>query len=298
MMNINLDLKVATVDFLDAINGKEIVLSSTIQNDIGYLLIYPKTPIYVHTIDDIFDNCDHDVVGIADVEVGFDEKNPFKYPLGTYLDNTSPIVFDHDLMFMLVNGALIQRSLINEDNSDSIVLSKKMLYGIHGVHAIVYVSDDTPIEIYELDTFEVGANVDAEKEFIDWINNDYPFVINKLDKNKDVWQDVLDDLKSKKAILNPRSAFQLAQVKFEYDETKRSLNQHKDKITIPGDALHKLNQLLNGGIVMINEIINVDFNNGGNLGIFIESMAKEIPIDAEMVNIGDDMIEIDFNQYK
>lgn len=297
MMNINLDLKVATIDFIRCIDGKEIILDTIMENEHVYLLIYPKTPVYVHAIDDIFDNCQYDVIGIADVEVGFDEKNPFKYSVGMHIGDSAPFVSNDDVFFDLINQALKYNGAIDEFNEDTIVFDRNCYLGIRNTNAIIDVVGGDCLSDIQYDV-EIFDDDDDANMFLDWINKDYPLVIDKLDKNKDIWQDVLDDLKSKKAILNPKSAFELAQVKLEYDETKRSLNQHKDKITIPRDDLHKLNQLLNGGIVMINEIINVDFNNGGNLGIFIESMAKEIPIDAEMVNVGDDMIEIDFNQYK
>lgn len=138
-----------------------------------------------------------------------------------------------------------------------------------------------------------------QDEFLDWINKNYDFVIKKLDSNKNTWQELLDELKNTKAILEPRSAYELAQVKFEYDKTKKCLRyyQKEDVLTISKDELHKLNQLLDGGIVMLNNIIEVDFNNGGNLAIFIESMAKEIPIDSDMVNISENMIDIDFKQH-
>ena len=133
-----------------------------------------------------------------------------------------------------------------------------------------------------------------QDEFTNWINSHYGFVIEKLSSNKDKWQEILDELRTNKAILNPRSALKLAQSKFEYEDTKKSLRtcQQQDAVTIPKAELHRLNQLLDGGIVMLNEIVEVDFDNGGNLAIFIESMAKEIPIDFEMVNITDNMIEI------
>lgn len=136
-----------------------------------------------------------------------------------------------------------------------------------------------------------------DDEFLDWINNHYDFVIQKLTSNADTWQMLLDELKNSKAILEPISAFELAQIKFEYDETRRSLRYcEKEKLLIiPSDDLQRLNKLLDGGIVMLYEIIDVDFNNGGNLAIFIESMAKEIPIDFEMVNVTDNMIDLHFN---
>lgn len=136
-----------------------------------------------------------------------------------------------------------------------------------------------------------------DDEFVDWINNNYGFLIQKLTSNADKWQELLDELKNSKAILEPISAFGLAQIKFEYDETRRSLKycEKENLLIIPPDNLHKLNQLLDGGIVMLYEIIDVDFNNGGNLAIFIESMSKEIPIDFEMVNVTDNMIDLHFN---
>lgn len=287
MMKINLALSVATVDFLRTIDGMEVVLDSTIQNDIGYLLIYPKEKVFIGAIDDIFDNCEYDVGGGVDVEFGFDKNNPFKYEIGFFV-NDSSFVLNNDLMFDLINKALIHNSLIDEDNQEDIILTKDMFYSLHNVGAIITINEDDLVEIENVEIFDVDG------EFLDWINKNYSLVINKMDSNKNTWQTLLDDLKSKHAIVNPRSAYELAQVKFEYDETYKALRKHHDKITIPKSDLHRLEQLVNGGIVMLNEIINVDFANGGNIGVFMESMEKEIPIDFEMVNITDNMIGLDF----
>lgn len=299
MMDINVRLSVATVDFLCAINGKEVVLNSTIENDIGYLLIYPKTLSYVGAINDIIDDGDCDmIVGSVDVEIGFDENNPFKYQLGICTDDSSPIVLNNDLMFDLINEVMEYKGFVDCGNQDDFILSKTMLYQINNINAIINIDYNDDIGIENVEIIDPTASGNDEDIFVDWINNNYHSIINKMDSNKNIWQALLDDLKNKQAILCPQSAYELSQVKFEYDETYASLRKYHDKITIPKMDLHRLEQLVNGGIVMLNEIINVDFENGGNIGVFIESMAKDIPIDIEMVNISDNMIELDFKQYQ
>lgn len=296
-MQINVGLMVATVDFLRSIDGKEIVLSSEIKNDNVFLLIYPKESIYVGAIDDIFEDCEYDIAyGGVDLEFGFDDKHPFKYEIGMQINDSSPFIPRTDLMFDLINKALIHKGLLDEDNEDDIVFTKECYYGIRDVQAIVHINDESIIGIEDVEIIDPTG----KDEFIDWINNQHELVIQKLRNNANTWQQLLDDLKSKQAILCPSSAFELAQVKFEYDETKKSLwkYQKENLLDVPKDALKTLNQLVDGGIVMLNEIIEVDFNNGGNLGVFIESMEKGIEIDIEMVNINDKMIEIDFHDYK
>jgi len=290
MMQINLSLSVATVGFLRSIDGKEIVLSSTIENNHAYLLIYPQSPIYVYAIDDIFDDCAYDVVGGVDVQFGFDKDKPFKYDLGDY-----NLVLDNDLMFEVINKALIHKGLLDENNHETIRFSKELLSGINGVGAILNINDDDLVRIEDV---EIIGNDNVDNEFLDWINNSYSFFIKKFDSNKITWQILLDELKSKKAILCPQSAFELVQVKNEYDCAYRDLRKYHNQITIPKDDLHKLEQLVNGGIVMLNEIINVDFENGGNLRTIIETMEKEIPIDVEMLNVSDNMIELNFHDYE
>lgn len=295
MMQINVGLMVATVDFLRSINGKEVVLNTEVDaTGMANLLIYPKEKIFVRGIDDLFKDCEYDVLGFTDVEFGFDEKNPFKYQLGTYIHDSSPIVLNNDLMFDLINEVMEHKGFVDLGNQDDFILSKTMLYQINNIGAIITINDSDLVGIEDVEIFDF----DGEDKFIDWINNQHEFIIQKLRSNANTWQSLLDDLKDKQAILCPQSALELAQIKFEYEDTKKSLHQCKDKITIPKDDLHKINQLLNGGIVMLNEITNVDFNNGGNLGVFIESMAKEIPIDIEMVNVNDNMIGLDFHQYQ
>ena len=295
MMQINLALSVATVDFLNAIDGKEIVLSSTIENGVGYLLIYPKTPIYVGAIDDIFENCDYDIVGGVDIQFGFDKENPFKYSLGTYIGDSSPIVMNNDLMFDLINEVMEHKGFVDLGNQDDFILSRTMLYQINNISAIITINDED--DFVGIENVEITGNDDVDVEFLDWINNNYSLVNNKMESNKNTWQTLLDELRNKHAILNPRSAYEMAQVIFEYDETKKSLKKYHDKITIPKSDLQRMNQLLDDGMKIFNEIIEVDFNNDGNLGIFMESMAKGIPIDFEMVNITDNMIELDFKLY-
>ena len=142
----------------------------------------------------------------------------------------------------------------------------------------------------------VNAN-DEQDEFLDWINNNYSLVNNKMESNMNTWKTLLDELRNKQAILHPKSAYELANVIFEYDETKKSLKKYHELVTIPKSDLQRMNQLLDDGMKIFNEIIEVDFNNDGNLGIFMESMAKGIPIDFEMVNVSDNMIELNFNLY-
>ena len=292
MMQINLSLSVATVDFLRTIDGMEIILDSTIQNDIGYLLIYPKEKVFIGAIDDIFDNCEYDVCGCVDVEFGFDENNPFKYELGMFINDSLPLL-NNDDMFELINKALIHNSLIDEDNQEDIILTTKMFYSLHDVKAILDINDD---DLVRIENVEITGD-DVDVEFLDWINNNYSLVNNKMESNMNTWKTLLDELRNKQAILNPKSAYEMAQVIFEYDETKKSLKKYHDKITIPKSDLQRMNQLLDDGMKIFNELIEVDFNNDGNLGIFMESMAKEIPINFEMVNITDNMIELDFKMY-
>lgn len=296
MMQINVGLNVAHVDFLDAIDGNEIVLSSEIKNDMEFLLIYPKDETFVGAIDDIFEDCEYDIVGLINVEFGFDSKHPFKYPIGMQIGDSSPFVPSNDLMFELINQALIHKGLLNEDNVDDIVFTKECYYGIQGVQAIVHVNNDDMIMIEDVEILDPTGNTNQD-EFLDWINNNYSLVNNKMESNMNTWQTLLDELKSKHAILNPTSAYEMAQVIFEYDETKKSLKKYHEMITIPKSDLQRMNELLDDGMKIFNEIISVDFNNDGNLGIFIESMAKDIPIDFEMVNITENMIGIDFKLY-
>lgn len=297
MMQINVGLCVAHVDFLNAIDGKEIVLSSEIKNDMEYLLIYPKDEIFVGAIDDIFEDCEYDLVGGVDIHFGFDSTHPFKYELGMQIKDSSPFILNNDLMFKLINQALIHKGLIKEDNVDDIVFTKECYVGIQGVQAIVHTNNDDMIMIEDVEIIDPTGNDNVDDEFLNWIINNYALVINKMENNMNTWQTLLDELKSKQAILHPKSAYELANVIFEYDETKKSLRKHHKMVTIPKSDLEKMNQLLDTGLKIFNEIIEVDFNNDGNLGIFIESMAKRIPIDFEMVNVSDNMIELDFNLY-
>ena len=295
MMQINLDLNVATVDFLRSIDGKEIELDFTIQNEHVYLLIYPKAPVYVHAINDMFENCQYDIVGAVDLQVGFDEHNPFRYDLGLYINDSAPFITNDDVMYDMINQLLVFNGIIDEDNEDVIVFTDDCLSGIRNTSLIVDVTGDCLDEM-ELEVIEIHR---IDYEFIDWINNHYEVVINKFVNNKNTWQGILDNLKNNKTILDPSSAFELAQVKLEYDETKRSLRyyQKQNMVTIPKDDLQRLNKLLDSAIVMLSQIIEVDFANGGNLGVFIESMANDIPIDFDMVNVSDNMISIDFKTY-
>ena len=296
MMQINLALNVATVDFLCAINGKEIVLDSKMENEHIYLLIYPKKPIIVDAIDDMF-NSDYDVIGFVEVGVTFNKTKPFKYDLGLQIGDSAPFVPSNDLLFDLINNALISNGIINESNQANIVFDADCFYGIKNTSAIITVNDDDLVRIENVDILD--SSVGNQDNFIDWINNNYNSIIETLRNNSNTWQELLDYLKQSKAILCPTSAYELAQVKFEYDDTKKSLHQYqKEKLlNVPQSELKTLNQLVDGGIVMLNAIIEVDFNNGGNLGVFIESMAKDIPIDFDMVNITDNMIDIDFKKY-
>ena len=297
MMQINLSLSVATVDFLNAIDGKEIVLDTGMDaTGMITLMIHPKDEIFVGAIDDIFEDCEYDLVGGVDVQFGFDSTHPFKYELGMQLEDSSPFILNNDLMFKLINQALIHKGLINEDNVDDIVFTKECYVGIQGVQAIVHINDDDMIMIEDVEILDPTGNLN-QNEFLDWINNNYSLVNNKMESNMNTWKTLLDELRNKQAILHPRSAYELANVIFEYDETKKSLKKYNKLVTIPKSDLQRMNQLLDDGLDIFNEIINVDFNNDGNLGIFMESMAKNIPINFEMVNISDNMIELNFNHY-
>ena len=298
MMQINVGLMVATVDFLNAIDGKELVLDTGMDaTGMITLMIYPKDEIFVGAIDDIFEDCEYDLVGGVDIQVGFDSKHPFKYELGMQIKDSSPFILNNDLMFKLINQALIHKGLINEDNVDDIVFTKECYVGIQGVQAIVHINNDDMVMIEDVEISNPTGNDNVDNDFLNWIINNYALVINKMENNMNTWQTLLDELKSKQAILHPRSAYELANVIFEYDETKKSLRKYHKMVTIPKSDLEKMNQLLDTGLKIFNEIIEVDFNNDGNLGIFIESMAKGIPIDFEMVNVSDNMIELDFKLY-
>ena len=153
MMKVNVGLNVATVDFLSSINGKEVVLDSTIQNDTGYLLIYPKEPIYVGAIDDIL-NSDYDVVGFVNVEVRFDKNNPFKYELGIYTNNSSPFMAKNDLMFALINEVMEHKGFLDFANQHDFILSKPMLYAINGVGAIITTNEYGMVRIETVEILE------------------------------------------------------------------------------------------------------------------------------------------------
>ena len=162
MMKIEVCLNVATVDFLRSIAGKEVVLDSTIQDNMGYLLIYPKKPIYVGAIDDIIDS-EYDIAGFFNGEVKFDGNNPFKYELGIYTKNSSPFIANNDLMFELINETMEHKGFLDFANQDNFILSKQMLYAIAGVTAIITIKEDDMVAIEDVEIIE------------DWLIKTTPF---------------------------------------------------------------------------------------------------------------------------
>lgn len=137
MMQIAVSLNVATVDFLRCVDGKEVVLDTAIdKNDFTYLLIYPKEQIHVGAIDDII-NSDYDVGGFFNGEVGFDAENPFKYEIGLQLEDSAPFVLSNDVMFQLINKALIHNGIIDNTNQSDIVFDMNCYYGIKNTTAII-----------------------------------------------------------------------------------------------------------------------------------------------------------------
>lgn len=155
MMQIELCLNVATVDFLRSIAGKEIVLDTEIdKHNMVHLLIYPKESIYVGAIDDIFDNCNYDVAGVFHGEIGFDEDNAFKYEIGLQLQDSAPFVANNDLMFELINKALIHNGIIDAANEDTIIFNSDCFYGIKNTCAIITINEDDMVAIETVEIIE------------------------------------------------------------------------------------------------------------------------------------------------
>ena len=131
-----------------------------------------------------------------------------------------------------------------------------------------------------------------QDEFVDWINSNYDFVMKRLDIAIGTFQHLLDRLRNGKEILNPRKAYALANIKFEYMETKKNLKDYQEQVlvTISEPNFKRLNEMLNTAIDIIDKIADADFDNAGNFAIIMNGMAKNSAIDIDMLNVNDNMI--------
>ena len=271
-------------EFLKSIDNKEVILDTTIEYRYALLLIYPKEPI---------------IVGNNGTE--FNSENPFEHNLGFCFDNFTPYIMNDNVMFEVINEVMEHKGFLDYGNQDEIILSKLMLSEIKNITVIITLNDyndnDYDVSISNVDILDSDNDNNKDIEFIEWINNNHLTIIKMFRINTNTWQKVLNGLNQSDAILYPQSAYELVQVKFEYEETKKLLQQNKKKnlFDVPMVILKSLNQHLDNGIDILNSIVEVDFNNGGNLAMFIESMEKGIPIDFEKVNLTENMIEINFN---